>query len=207
MRTKLPVILNLVERACLIKSGETSIHLGHALVFARGARVLSFKARTTTSIRDACGTARKHLEKFMRTTKDRIRHAIYFEIIGLIFAMPLGAWVFGMPMSHIGVVAIVSSTIATVWNYIYNLLFDFAMLRIMGDVRKTLIVRIIHTVLFEVGLMAVLMPFIAWYLRATLYQAFLMDFSFTLFYLIYAFVYNWVYDIVFPVPMLNTAVK
>ncbi len=143
----------------------------------------------------------------MRTTKDRIRHAIYFEIIGLIFAMPLGAWVFGMPMSHIGVVAIVSSTIATVWNYIYNLLFDFAMLRIMGDVRKTLIVRIIHTVLFEVGLMAVLMPFIAWYLRATLYQAFLMDFSFTLFYLIYAFVYNWVYDIVFPVPMLNTAVK
>ncbi len=55
--------------------------------------------------------------------------------------------------------------------------------------------------------MAVLMPFIAWYLRATLYQAFLMDFSFTLFYLIYAFVYNWVYDIVFPVPMLNTAVK
>ena len=44
------------------------------------------------------------------------------------------------------------------------------------------------------------MPFIAWYLSISLMEAFLIDVSFALFYLIYAFVFNWVYDVLFPVP-------
>lgn len=136
----------------------------------------------------------------MRTTKDRIRHAISFEIIALFIVTPLGAWAFDIPLHDIGVVAIVSATIATVWNYAYNLLFDHAMLRLVRDVRKTPAVRIVHAVLFEAGLLVVLMPFIAWYLGVTLMQAFLMDISFALFFLVYAFVFNWVYDLSFPVP-------
>ena len=53
---------------------------------------------------------------------------------------------------------------------------------------------------FEIGLLFVLMPFIAWYLSISLMEAFLIDVSFALFYLIYAFVFNWVYDVLFPVP-------
>jgi uncharacterized membrane protein len=137
----------------------------------------------------------------MRATKDRIRHAISFEIIALVVITPLGAWAFGIPLHSIGVVAIVSATIATVWNYAYNLLFDLAMLRIAGDVRKALALRIVHTVLFEAGLLAVLLPFIVWQLGVTVMQAFVMDLSFALFYSAYAFVFNWVYDVTFPVPI------
>lgn len=136
----------------------------------------------------------------MRTVKDRIRHAISFEIIGLILIIPLGAWAFGKPMDDIGVVAVVSATIATGWNYIYNLAFDHAMLRTRGDARKTPTLRVFHAVLFEAGLLVVLMPFIAWYLGVSLIHAFVMDASFALFYVIYAFVFNWIYDILFPVP-------
>lgn len=139
----------------------------------------------------------------MRTAKDRIRHAVSFEIIGLIIVTPLGVWAFDTPVHDIGFVAIVSATIATFWNYLYNLLFDHAMLRIAGSVQKTVAVRILHAVLFEAGLLVVLMPFIAWYLEVSLMQAFLMDVAFALFYLVYAFIFNWAYDLIFPDPSLQ----
>jgi len=135
----------------------------------------------------------------MRTFKDRVRHALSFEIIGLILITPLVSWVFRSPMNDIGVVAFVGATIATLWNYTYNLAFDHAMLRWRGDTQKTLPLRILHAILFELGILIALMPFIALYLGISLFQAFLMDVSFALFYLFYAFVFNWAYDIVFPV--------
>jgi len=136
----------------------------------------------------------------MRTTPDRIRHALSFEIIGLLIVTPLGAWAFATPMHEIGVVAVVSATIATGWNYVFNLIFDHAMLRVRGDVRKTPAIRVLHALSFEAGLLLVLLPFIAWYLGVTLVQAFLMDVTFAAFYLVYAFAFNWLYDLVFPVP-------
>ncbi len=136
----------------------------------------------------------------MRTRSDRIRHAISFEIIGLIISTPAAAFAFGMPIHDMGLVSLVSATIATLWNYVYNLLFDHAMIKIAGSVRKTMAVRVIHAVLFELGILIVLMPFIAWYLNVSLLQAFTMDLSFAVFYMVYAFVFNWGYDQVFPIP-------
>ncbi|PSM16047.1 PACE efflux transporter [Nitratireductor sp. StC3] len=141
----------------------------------------------------------------MRTTGDRIRHAISFEIVGLIIVTPLGGWFFNLPIHDIGIVALVSATIATLWNYAYNLLFDHAMLRLAGDVRKSPAIRVVHAVFFEIGLLLVLLPFIAWYLGVGVLQALMMDVSFALFYMVYAFVFNWVYDLVFPLPAATPA--
>lgn len=136
----------------------------------------------------------------MRTTRDRIRHAISFEIIGLAMFTPLAAFVFGIPVGHIGIVGIVSATLATGWNYLYNLGFDRLMQRYRGSTQKTMALRIAHSVLFELGLLIVLMPFIAWYLGVSLLQALVMDISFALFYLVYAFFFNLAYDRIFPLP-------
>lgn len=137
----------------------------------------------------------------MRTVKDRIRHAISFEVLALFIVTPLGAWLFGIPIHDIGIVAIISATIAMGWNYLYNLLFDHAMLRWRGEVKKTWVIRVGHAVLFEAGLLLVLIPFIAFYLSIGLVPAFLMDISFSAFYLVYAFIFNWTYDVIFPVPI------
>ena len=102
----------------------------------------------------------------MRDTRDRIRHSILFELIGLIAVTPLGSLIFDVPIGHFGVVAVVSTTIAMLWNYVYNLGFDHALLALFKDVRKTLTIRIVHAVLFEVGLICLLVPFIAWYLAS-----------------------------------------
>ena len=141
----------------------------------------------------------------MRTIKDRIRHALSFEIIGLLIIVPLGAVVFSMPAQDIGVVGVVSATIATAWNYIYNLGFDHAMQRRMGTTQKTTLIRVAHAVMFELGLLIVLMPFIAWYLGISIMHALVMDISFALFYVVYAFIFNWSYDRLFPLPEWKTA--
>lgn len=140
----------------------------------------------------------------MRPARDRLRHAILFEIIALVLVAPLGGLVFGIEVGHFGVVAVVSTTLAMLWNYLYNLGFDHALLRLGLGLRKSLRIRVIHAVLFEAGLLAVLVPFIAWYLVVPLGQAFVMDVSLAGFYLVYAFVFNWAYDLAVPVPPTGT---
>lgn len=136
----------------------------------------------------------------MRSRRDRIRHAISFEIIGLALVTPLGALAFHMPVSDIGVVGLVSATIATGWNYLYNLAFDHIMQWKTGGTLKGPALRVVHAVLFEGGLLVVLLPFIAWQLDISVRQALAMDVSFALFYVVYALVFNWAYDRIFPLP-------
>ena len=154
------------------------------------------------------GTTRNtHRGHEMRSTSDRIRHAISFEIIGLALVTPLGALAFGMHAGDIGLVAIVGATLATVWNYIYNLGFDHAMRHFTGSTEKSVAIRVAHAVLFETGLLIALMPFIAWFLGVGLIDALLMDVSFALFYVVYAFVFNWAYDRLFPLPEWQAAAE
>lgn len=135
----------------------------------------------------------------MRTTKDRIRHTLSFEIIGLLIFVPISSWLFGFDIQSIGLIAVVGSIIATLWNYFYNLLFDHAMLKIRGNVHKTVPIRVLHAFLFEGGLLLLFLPMISWYLGISLWQAFIMDITMTTFYMIYAFIYNWSYDKIFPI--------
>lgn len=134
----------------------------------------------------------------IRTFRDRVRHALLFEALGLAIVIPVGAWLFGLPAAHMGVVGVASATIATLWNFLYNLGFDHAMRRWIGHANKTLGLRLVHAVLFEFGLLVVLLPPAAWYLGIGLMQALLMDIAIVAFYVVYAFAFNLAYDHVFP---------
>ncbi|WP_198333934.1 PACE efflux transporter [Psychrobacter namhaensis] len=136
----------------------------------------------------------------MRTTKDRIRHALGFEIIGLLIFAPLASLVFGFELHLMGMMALVGSIVATIWNYFYNILFDRGMLKLCGTLQKTVLIRVLHAILFEGGLLLLFLPVIAWYLNISLWEAFKMDIAMATFYLVYAFVYNWVYDQIFAIP-------
>lgn len=136
----------------------------------------------------------------MRTTADRIRHAISFEVIGIIIATPLAAFAFHLPGGDSAVIIVASATVAMLWNYLYNLGFDHAMQRLTGGAAKTTRIRILHAVLFELGLLTLMLPAIAWYLQISIWQALVMDIALALFYMGYAFVFNWAYDRVFPLP-------
>jgi uncharacterized membrane protein len=134
----------------------------------------------------------------MRSTRDRIRHAILFELVGLSLMIPLGTVLFGLHASAMGVIGVGSALAATAWNYVYNLGFDRTMQSLAGHTRKSLSLRAMHAVLFEAGLLVILLPPIAWYLGIGLVEAFYMDLAIAAFYVAYAFGFNLAYDRAFP---------
>ncbi|MDN4052685.1 PACE efflux transporter [Massilia sp. YIM B02763] len=135
----------------------------------------------------------------MRPFRDRVRHALLFEAVALAIFIPGSSLLFGEPLAHMGVIGIASATIATLWNFVFNVGFDRAMLRLRGSVHKTMPIRVAHTFLFEAGLVAMLVPMIGWYLGIGLWAALLMDIAIVTFYLVYGFLFNIAYDRVFPI--------
>jgi len=134
----------------------------------------------------------------VRTTTDRIRQALAFETLGILIVTPLFAWLFAHPMGEIGVLAIIGGTLATVWNYLFNLAFDHMLKRRRGTAHKSLPLRIVHATLFELSFMTLLLPVVAWWLGISLLEALLLDISFAAFYLVYTFVFTWGYDRLYP---------
>lgn len=137
----------------------------------------------------------------MRTGADRLRHTLGFELLGLMMSIPLFSLLTGQPVDHLGPLAIGLSLLATGWNYLYNLLVDHWMLRQLGRLEKRLIERVLHALLFELGLLLVVLPLTALWLGISLWQALWLDIGFSLFFVLYAFGYNLAYDRLFPLPV------
>lgn len=136
----------------------------------------------------------------MRTPLDRLRQAISFEILGFLLVTPLGSWALGTGLAEVGVLVIIGATMATTWNYVFNLIFDRALMRWQGHARKTVPQRFAHAILFEVGLTVGFLPATAWWLQIGLWEALLVDIAFSAFYLVYTFLFTWAYDLIFPIP-------
>ena len=140
------------------------------------------------------------LARTMRTTKDRIRHLVLFEVTALLILVPIGAVFFGFDPFEIGALGASTAAIAAVWNYVYNLGFDRRLKRLTGSVHKRMRVRVLHALLFEGGLVVMLVPLIAWWLDISLWEALVADIALVVFYVVFAFVYNLAYDHIFPIP-------
>ena len=137
----------------------------------------------------------------MRTSSDRIRHTILFELIGLALVTPFASWVLDKSLVQVGSLGIALSLTAMCVNYFYNLIFDIALVRMGRPVNmRPPWLRVLHAILFETCLIILTIPMVAWWLDMTFLKAFITDIGFTLFFLVYAFVYNWTYDAIFPMP-------
>lgn len=127
-----------------------------------------------------------------RSFKERIFHASLFEFIALLIVSPLFALIMDRSISSIGFAAFIIATIAIMWNFIYNAIFDRITRNFIKD--RTLVIRIVHALLFEFGLIIFTIPLIAWILSITLLDAFILDIGIILFFLPYTVAFNWVYD-------------
>jgi len=124
--------------------------------------------------------------------KERLIHSILFEIMLItIFTFVLKC-ITNQGTSKVFILVISLSIIAVVWNFIFNFIFDKY---VIGDREKrTLKIRSIHAILFEIGLILPTLPLIAFSLKIGLIEAFLMDIGFIIFVLIFTVVYNYIYD-------------
>ncbi|MGO3455826.1 MAG: chlorhexidine efflux transporter [Marinomonadaceae bacterium] len=61
-------------------------------------------------------------------------------------------------------------------------------------------VRVLHSLIFELGLLTINLPIMACWLNISLVSVFAQGMEIVAFYLVYAFFYNFVYDYDFPIP-------
>ena len=123
---------------------------------------------------------------------ERIFHAFTFEVLAVLISAPALSWLMGVSVAHAGLLTLMISVIAMVWNMLFNMLFE--RLEQHWRLVRTVKVRMLHAVAFECGLVVTVIPLAAWWLQVSLFDAFLLDIGLVLFFLPYTFVFNLVYD-------------
>lgn len=129
---------------------------------------------------------------YQRSLRERIFHATLFEIFGIIFATPLAMWLTKKPALSMAALSAVISGMAMLWNMIFNWIFDVLQRRL--HFRRGFWIRILHACCFEIGLIIMVVPLVAWWVDTTLWHALVVDIGLVLFFLPYSFFYNLIYD-------------
>ncbi|CDT53070.1 Putative membrane protein [Vibrio coralliirubri] len=125
-------------------------------------------------------------------TLERVFQAILFEVLAVIISIVGLALFTNHDTSALSGTMIMVATIAMIWNFVFNWVFDqFA----KGDkTKRTFLFRVFHVTLFEIGLLVLTIPVIAHILGVGFMEAFWMDVGVSLFLTVYAFLFNLIYD-------------
>lgn len=139
----------------------------------------------------------------MTPLRRRVVQAILYELIAIALVGPLLGLLFDKPVAASLGLAALLSTIALVWNYLFNGLFEAWEARQASRVR-TLGRRVLHGLGFEGGLVFLLLPVMAWGLDISMWAAFLANLGLLVFFFVYAVAFTWAFDIVFGPPASAT---
>ena len=127
-----------------------------------------------------------------KSFKERVLHALLFELIGVLLFAPGLAWVLGQPLGKMGAMTVMISTVAMLWNMVFNEGFD--RLRARLGFAMTLKARALHALSFETGLIVAVVPLAAWWLSISVWEAFLLDIGLLLLFLPYTMLFNMAWD-------------
>ena len=130
--------------------------------------------------------------------KRRVIYVSLYETIAIIVSSFIFMAV-GQNASHSGVMAVVASTVAIVWNVTFNSLFEKweSLQTVKG---RSIGRRIAHAIGFEGGLAVILIPIMAWWFKVSLWEATVMEAGLLIFFLVYTYVFNWSFDRIFGLP-------
>jgi uncharacterized membrane protein len=133
----------------------------------------------------------------------RVVQALLYEAIAVAIVAPVLSWVFDSPPWTALALTLATSAVALAWNFVYNSLFERWESR--QPVRgRSAARRLAHSLGFEVGLVVLLVPLIAWWLGVTLLQALIADIGLMVFFFFYTMVFTWGFDRVFGLPASAT---
>ena len=144
---------------------------------------------------------RGHLICFfiMSPTTRRVLQALLYEAIAIAVVGPVLSLAFDKsPTSTFGL-AVVLSTVALTWNYVFNWIFERWESR--QSVRgRSFARRLAHGAGFEGGLVILLLPVMSLWLDISLTTAFLANLGLLVFFFFYAIAFTWCFDRVFGLP-------
>ncbi len=129
----------------------------------------------------------------------RVLQALLYEAIAIAIVAPVLAWVFDHPPLSSLALTLLTSLVALSWNYVYNALFERWEARQPVKGRSPAR-RLAHSAGFELGLVVMLVPLLAWWLDVTLWAAFVADLGLMAFFFFYTMAFTWGFDRVFGLP-------
>ncbi len=129
----------------------------------------------------------------------RILQAVLYETVAIAFVGPVLSLAFDKPQSSTLALAVVLSTIALSWNYLFNGLFEKWESR--QPVRgRSFARRLAHGLGFEGGLTVILIPVMSLWLAISPLEAFLANLGLLAFFFFYAMAFTWAFDRLFGLP-------
>lgn len=129
----------------------------------------------------------------------RVVQAGLYEVFAIAFVGPVLSLAFDKPAASTMGLAVVLSTIALMWNYIFNALFERWESR-QAQGGRSLARRIAHGAGFEGGLCIILVPVMAWWLETSALTALMANVGLMTFFFLYAIGFTWAFDKVFGLP-------
>ena len=129
----------------------------------------------------------------------RAVQAILYEIFAIAFVGPVLSFIFDEPPASTIGLAVVLSSIALGWSYLFNTIFEHWESRqaVRG---RTFMRRLAHGAGFEGGLTLILVPVMALWLNTSPLNAFLANLGLLAFFFIYTIAFTWAFDRVFGLP-------
>tara|TARA_R110002050_G_scaffold1244_4_gene8699 strand:- start:131523 stop:131963 length:441 start_codon:yes stop_codon:yes gene_type:complete len=126
------------------------------------------------------------------SVKERIFHSVLFEVLALLIVVPSSVLLMTTETLTMTWLGVEMSLAAMIWNYIYNLGFD----SVFGyeRIKRGLIIRIVHSLGFELGLLIATVPLIMWMLELTFWPSLVFAVGLVFFFLLYAIIFNYGYD-------------
>lgn len=126
----------------------------------------------------------------------RVIYVVSYELVAILLTT-LILVVLGFGGGSSGAIAVISSTVAVIWNYLWTTIFETWENRQASQTR-TLRRRIVYAVGFEGGLVVILVPILAWVLDVSLWHALRLEAGLLIFFLAYTFVFAWLFDRIWP---------
>lgn len=134
---------------------------------------------------------------YLKPRSRKLVYAITFEALAILLSTVLLA-VLSQSQSHNSLpVAIAVSVIALIWNYIFNSFFELieSTLKIK---KRTVMVRLIHAISFELGLFFFTIPLYIWWYDVGFIKAISMEITILVFFFIYTYLFTLAFDKLCP---------
>ena len=139
----------------------------------------------------------------MKPKSRRVLQAVLYEVFAVAFVGPVLSLAFDKPPASTIVLAVVLSSIALAWNYVFNLLFERWESR-QSKKGRSLVRRLAHGIGFEGGLTVLLIPVMSLWLQISVLDAFLANLGLLAFFFVYAVAFTWAFDRAFGLPQSAT---
>ncbi|MBL3698733.1 PACE efflux transporter [Leucobacter luti] len=129
----------------------------------------------------------------------RVTFVAGYEGLSVLFTVFVLSALLGHSGGESTLTAILVSTTATAWNYVWNTIFE-ALERRSGATGRGARARALHAIGYEGGVLLFTIPLVALMLHVSLLEALVIESGLLVFFLVFTLGYTWAFDRVFGLP-------